>query len=68
MVEKQKIHLNVPKDLLRKLDQFIDGRRFKNRTELLLYIIDVYTDTSKWVGMGGQSKKEDNSGRIITDK
>lgn len=59
MVEKQKIHLNVPKDLLGKLDRFIDGRRFRNRTELLIYIIEIYTEPSKWVGRKDSHRGED---------
>jgi Arc/MetJ-type ribon-helix-helix transcriptional regulator len=58
MENQKKIHLYLPNELKRKLDRFIDGKRFRNRSELLRYIIEIYTDESKWVGKSSSESAE----------
>lgn len=39
-----KLHLSCPNEVIRKLDEYLDGVNFRNRTQLITYILSDWLD------------------------
>lgn len=40
-----KLHLSCPDEVIQKLDEYIDGIQFRNRTQLIIWILSSWLDT-----------------------